>query len=238
MSDQIDQLAAALSAAQAEIEDAERSRQNPAFRSQYSTLGDIWDACRPALVKHGLAVAQGAEPSDPGTISLTTTLLHKSGQFISHTQNFRLVKDDPQGFGSASTYARRYGLAAMVGVCPDDDDGNAASGRNGPPPASAGAARPAPPRSPSPAAHSAHVEQQVAEKVAEKVAAADPRKPLWDEMKALADKRGVKPQAFIDAVFSNDGKFGVRAADLTVLETKKVVEYARDHAPAEQAVPA
>lgn len=216
MSEKIDKLAEALAQAQAEIEDAEKSRQNPAYRSQYSTLGDVWDACRAALTKNGLSVTQGAEPSEHGMVSLTTTLLHKSGQFLSHTQTFRLAKDDPQGYGSGTTYARRYGLAAMVGVCPDDDDGNAASGR--------AAQQRAPAPTPAPA-----VSRAVEEAVREKVAAADPRAPLWDELKALAKQHGVKPQSFIDAVFPNDGHGGIRAADLSYTETQKVLESARTY---------
>ncbi len=128
-SETLNELAAALTLAQAEIEDAEKCKQNPAFRSKYADLGAIWDACKPALAKHGLSVAQFCEPAPEGQLMLTTMLLHKSGQFLSGTALIPLAKVDPQGYGSAMTYARRYGLAAMVGVCPEDDDGNAASGR-------------------------------------------------------------------------------------------------------------
>jgi hypothetical protein len=112
-SESLNELAAALNAAQAEIEDAAKAKANPAFRSKY-----------------GLSVAQFCEPSPEGTLMLTTMLLHKSGQFLAGTAMLPLAKADPQGYGSALTYARRYGLAAMVGVCPEDDDGNAASGRS------------------------------------------------------------------------------------------------------------
>lgn len=131
-SEQLNELAAALAAAQAEIEDAEKCKANPAFRSKYADLGSVWDACKPALSKHGLSVAQFCEPSERGTLRLVTMLLHKSGQFLSGAAELPLAKEDPQGYGSALTYARRYGLAAMVGVCPEDDDGNAASGHGRP----------------------------------------------------------------------------------------------------------
>ena len=127
-SEQLNELAAALSKAQAKIEDAKKDRENPHFRSPYSTLGSIWDACKPALTENGLSVVQTCEPTETGVLlNLTTTLLHSSGQFISGTMTIPLAKHDPQGYGSALTYGRRYGLAAIVGVCPDDDDGNGAS---------------------------------------------------------------------------------------------------------------
>jgi hypothetical protein len=127
-SEQINELAAALALAQAEIEKADKDRTNPAFRSSYATLGSVWDAAKEALTRHGLSVAQLPVPSEKGTLALTTMLLHKSGQFLAGTITMPLAKEDPQGYGSALTYGRRYGLAAMVGVCPEDDDGNAASG--------------------------------------------------------------------------------------------------------------
>jgi hypothetical protein len=128
-SEYLNELAAALCRAQAEMDDAEKVKANPAFRSKYADLGAVWDAAKPALTKHGLSVAQFCEPGPDGTLMLTTMLLHASGQFISGTAMLPLAKQDPQGYGSALTYARRYGLAAMVGVCPEDDDGNAASHR-------------------------------------------------------------------------------------------------------------
>jgi hypothetical protein len=64
-----------------------------------------------------------------GHAILETMLLHSSGQWISGSQVIKPVKDDPQGVKSAITYARRAGLEAIVGVAPEDDDGNAASGK-------------------------------------------------------------------------------------------------------------
>lgn len=125
-SEAIDQLAAALSKAQAELEPARKDRKNDHFHHRYATLTSVWDACRETLAKHGLSVAQFAEPSDPGVLHLTTMLLHTSGQWLAGTETIPLAKQDPQGYGSACTYARRYGLAAMVGICTEDDDGEAA----------------------------------------------------------------------------------------------------------------
>lgn len=128
-SEQLDQLGAAMAAAQADIEGAAKDRDNPFFKTTYATLASVWAACKPALTKNGLSVLQFSEPGSDGTLALTTMLLHASGQYVSGTEVVRLVKDDPQGYGSAMTYARRYGLAAMVGVSPEDDDAEAATDR-------------------------------------------------------------------------------------------------------------
>ncbi len=87
------------------------------------------------LNKHGLAVTQLVDNAvDAG--SLTTMLMHESGEWISATQPLLLAKADPQGQGSAITYARRYGLMSMLGiVAEDDDDANAAVVRDTRPPA-------------------------------------------------------------------------------------------------------
>lgn len=120
------ELAAALCKAQAQIEGAKKDSTNPHFKNKYADLGSVWDACREALTANGLSIVQTGELVD-GQWALATTLIHESGQ--AHKGYVPLLngKGDMQGLGSALTYARRYGLAAMVGVCPEDDDGNAAS---------------------------------------------------------------------------------------------------------------
>lgn len=125
-SDQINEIAAALAKAQAEIEGAEKSRTNPAFKSQYATLADAWDACRGPLSKNGLSIVQLPTFAD-GKARVTTMLLHSSGQFIEESLDLPVSKSDAQGIGSAITYGRRYGLMAMAGIAPDDDDGNGAT---------------------------------------------------------------------------------------------------------------
>lgn len=122
-----DKIAEALCKAQAAIKGAEKSHSNPAFKSKYATLADIWDACREPLTKNGLAVAQLVSSTADG-VCVETRLLHTSGQSLTSSLVMPLVQRTPQAIGSAITYGRRYGLAAMVGVCPDeDDDGQAAS---------------------------------------------------------------------------------------------------------------
>lgn len=129
-SDHIGELATALAKAQGEIKTAAKDSTNPHFKSKYADLASVWDACRAALSKNGLAVAQITATTDTGKVRVTTTLLHSSGQWIEGELDVKPGQDTAQGIGSTITYCRRYALAAMVGVAPDDDDdGNAASER-------------------------------------------------------------------------------------------------------------
>lgn len=127
--DNIADLAAALSKAQGAIRAAIKERDNPGFKgSKYADLASVWEACRKPLSENGLAIVQSTD-FENGDVWIRTILLHSSGQKIEGRYPLRPVKNDPQGYGSAITYARRYCLAAMVGVAPDDDDdGNAATG--------------------------------------------------------------------------------------------------------------
>lgn len=124
----IAKLAEALAKAQGKIKGATKDTENPFFKSKYADLASIWDACREHLAAQGLAVIQ-TMANGVGNVTIITTLAHSSGEWIRGDLTLKPVKDDPQGVGSAITYGRRYALAAMVGVAPDDDDGNAASGK-------------------------------------------------------------------------------------------------------------
>lgn len=126
-SDTIAALAEALSKAQAQIEGAVKGRENSHFRNKYADLSSVWDACRAALTDNGLSVVQAPGEIVEGRMALTTRLLHKSGEWIEDRLTIPLAKVDAQAYGSATTYARRYALAAFVGVAPEDDDGNAAT---------------------------------------------------------------------------------------------------------------
>lgn len=130
--EQLNELAGALAKAQGAIKSAVKAKENPFFKSQYADLPAVMDACRKALSDNGLAVTQVAD-FDGQETWLETMLIHSSGQWISGKYPVRPVKNDPQGLGSAQTYARRYALMAMVGIVAEneDDDGNAASARNG-----------------------------------------------------------------------------------------------------------
>lgn len=126
-SEQIGELAAALAKAQGEMENAPKISDNPFFKSKYADLAGILNMVRPALSKNGIAVAQ--HPSfDGGTVSVQTILLHSSGQWMSSTIAAPVAKSDAQGIGSATTYCRRYALAAIAGIAQEDDDGNSAVG--------------------------------------------------------------------------------------------------------------
>ena len=132
------ELATAMAKAQSQIKTALKDSKNPHFKSSYADLTSVWDACREALTKNGFSVIQRTDFDAGGEVWLETMLLHSSGEHIASRYPLRPAKQDPQGYGSAITYARRYCLAAIVGVVADeDDDGNAASQRNGshaPPP--------------------------------------------------------------------------------------------------------
>jgi hypothetical protein len=127
-SDQIDQLAAALSRAQGEMGGASKQSENPFFHSRYADLASVWDACRAPLAKYEIAVVQS--PSTEGAkVSIDTLLIHRSGQWMRGTLSVTAADDSPQAVGSAVTYGRRYALQAFAGVAPADDDGEAAQGR-------------------------------------------------------------------------------------------------------------
>lgn len=128
--EQIGELVKSLAVAQGKITGALKDSANPFFKSKYADLASVWDACRIPLSENGIAVIQQTEADDQGVL-VTTTLAHHSGQWMRST--LRLIPKDssPQGIGSAITYGRRYALAAAVGVAQVDDDGNAASGRQG-----------------------------------------------------------------------------------------------------------
>lgn len=132
-SDQINELAKALAAAQGTIDSAKIDADNPFFNSRYATLGSVWYAAGQVLAPNGLSITQTFEPSDGRVMHITTTLLHISGQWIRGTLSIAPQQATPQGIGSAVTYGRRYALAAMLGiVAEEDDDGNAASHQQAP----------------------------------------------------------------------------------------------------------
>lgn len=145
----IAELSKSLAAAQAKVKGAAKDSENPFFRSKYADLASIWDACRDALSTNGISVVQSPSTTFSGepeiytaksksgedrsgvkvatTVSVVTRLCHASGQWMQGTTAAMLPAADPQAVGSAITYLRRYALAAMVGVAPEDDDGEATS---------------------------------------------------------------------------------------------------------------
>lgn len=125
-SDNIAELASALSKAQSEIQGAKKDCANPFFKSKYADLSSVWDACRDPLTRNGLSVIQTTGERD-GNQYLYTMLAHSSGQWIRSELKVIVGKPDIQALGSSLTYCRRYSLAMIAGVCPEDDDGNDAA---------------------------------------------------------------------------------------------------------------
>jgi hypothetical protein len=129
-SDDIKELALALSKTQSILKGALKDSNNPFFKSKYADLASVWEACREPLAANGLSVVQMPCNDTPDSVALETILMHTSGQWISSVFSMPVSKHDAQAVGSAITYARRYALAAVVGIAPEDDDGNLASGKS------------------------------------------------------------------------------------------------------------
>jgi hypothetical protein len=108
---------------------AKKDATNVFYHSNYSTLAAVWDACRKPLSDNGLAIFQPTRHGENGKIIIETLLAHSSGEWIMGELDIQPVKTDPQSIGSAITYARRYALAAMVGIAPEDDDAEGGMGR-------------------------------------------------------------------------------------------------------------
>ena len=113
----------ALVAAQGEMTNPKKNADNPFFKSKYADLTECWKACASALQNNGLAVIQTVEED-----RLITRLIHESGQELKDggipLLGYTNARNPAQAFGSAITYARRYGLSALLGLCPEDNDGN------------------------------------------------------------------------------------------------------------------
>lgn len=130
-SETIAELAKALAKTQGQIEKAKKDSLNPHLRNKYADISSIWDAIREPLTANGLCILQEPRSANGGVL-LTTTLLHSSGEYIRSSLTMPVTKQDPQGYGSAITYARRYSLQSIVGIAAEDDDGNAASQKQAP----------------------------------------------------------------------------------------------------------
>jgi len=125
-SDTIQKIAPALVEIQKEIENPHKNSENPHFRNKYADLAEIINTMREVCAKHGVTVIQSTGMNGD-RCTVTTMLLHTSGEFIRSEAESPLPKQDPQGVGSATTYLRRYSLAAMLCLAQEDDDANTAS---------------------------------------------------------------------------------------------------------------
>lgn len=148
-SENISEIALALSKVQGSMKHAAKTADNPFFKSKYADLPAVWDACKSQLSENQIAVFQGGEECREGEFILSTTLIHSSGQWLKSKLPISLIipatpektdrygkvtpasterRMNPQEVGSCLTYFRRYGLCCAVGICADeDDDGNKAS---------------------------------------------------------------------------------------------------------------
>ncbi len=120
-------IAAALAKAQSEMGKALKDSNNPHFKSKYADLSSVTGACMPALNANGIAVIQPFHDDESGRYVKTILIHGATGETLECRVPLIVAKNDMQGFGSAATYARRYGLMAMAGIAPEDDDGNAAA---------------------------------------------------------------------------------------------------------------
>ena len=133
-SETTEKLDRALAKAQGEIETAIKDKNNPAYRSKYADLSSVWDACRAALSKYEISVTQWPIHSDDNRMHLVTRVAH-AGEWFRAEFSIPVLKQDAHGWGSATTYAKRFALAAAIGITADDendDDGNEACGKEKP----------------------------------------------------------------------------------------------------------
>ena len=188
----------ALVKCQTQIKVALKDSANSHFKSRYADLTSVMLACKDALAANDLAVLQLSRIHESGTPVLVTRIIHVSGEHVEG--EFPLVcKDpnDPQKLGSAVTYARRYALAAALGITADDDDGQAASGHSVAPSVA----------KPAPAANKTEEYQKLLEDFF--------KKPVkqWGETdkvlarKAFTDMQAGKPWATVQAELSKAVSF-------------------------------
>jgi hypothetical protein len=128
------ELIAALIKAQGEFDKVRRgetanipTKNGAQFSYKYADLETCIAATLPALRENGLLVVQTFSVID-GKSALVTTLYHTSGEYMQGSQLIE-SKDpgDPQKMGASSTYARRYGYLAILGIAPEDDDAEIAT---------------------------------------------------------------------------------------------------------------
>jgi hypothetical protein len=131
-SEQIGELAKALASARRKFKVIKKDQSNPFYKSKYADLSAIIEATETALSENGIAVVQSPRfDGDKQTVTVNTMLIHESGQWMSDDLALPVTKPDPQGAGSAITYARRYAYGSFLNVAAEvDDDANAASGKD------------------------------------------------------------------------------------------------------------
>jgi len=122
-SPEITELAGAMLKVQQTLKPATKDGQNNFTNSKYASLQSVMSTCREALLSNGIWLTQLPVQVENGNLGLVSKIVHaESGQWQSSLLVMPLPKSDPQGYGSAMTYARRYGLAALIGVVTEHDD--------------------------------------------------------------------------------------------------------------------
>jgi hypothetical protein len=118
-------IASALVKAQKAFGPALKTATNPHFRTKYADLSACVEAVIDSLNENGIALIQRNHLDETG-VTVETVFVHESGEMLDCGKlHVPAAKNDPQGYGSALTYARRYSLMAACGIAPEDDDGNA-----------------------------------------------------------------------------------------------------------------
>lgn len=127
-SENLNELAVALSKAQGEMKGAIKDSNNPFFKSKYADLSSVRDACKDELSRNGLSITQIMGANEHGEMYLITMLLHSSGQWIKSMLPIKSTNakdsrvNEYHVLGSAITYLRRYAWSAIVGIATEEDD--------------------------------------------------------------------------------------------------------------------
>lgn len=130
-SDSISNLTKALLNAQKQMGAAVKGSKNPFFKSNYADLPTVMEVVKDPLNDNGILILQPAAHHDNRNFILTVLVHAETGEMlVSETEVICAKPNDPQAFGAAQTYARRFGLQSMVFIPSEDDDGNRASGRD------------------------------------------------------------------------------------------------------------
>lgn len=126
-SDQINEIAKAMSEAQNKIKPALKDGLNPHFRSKYTSIAGVWESLREPMTSNGLTIWQDVTTHEKG-VSVETRIVHSSGQWVEFGPlTMPVGKADAQGFGSCISYAKRYALCAAIGIVSTDEDDDAVS---------------------------------------------------------------------------------------------------------------
>ena len=128
-----DTLINALVKAQQQIDHVVQDANNPFFKSDYASLKEVIDSVKKPLNENGILLQQVAHDCDNGVC--IETIFHGHGGSLSTGKvKIPAAKQDPQAYGSALSYAKRYSLLMACGVATrkEDDDAEAAMQRSKP----------------------------------------------------------------------------------------------------------